>query len=114
MAGPTGSNAFTQRLVGTGIVVNTFLGNLLANGTILYAILRETAGHNVNVSIGTTTGGVDILAPVTVTASTSLVVPVTSFLLNWFSASATQAIFINSASWSSASININLVFQVGP
>lgn len=93
---------------------NATVGTLPINATILFAIARETAGHNVTISFGTTSGASDVATPLTLTASTSSLIPATSFAKNWFSASATQAIFVDSGAWSSASVTFAIYYIVGP
>jgi len=90
------------------------LGTLPANAFPLYALLRETAGHGVTLGIGTSSGASDVATGLVVPASGTLTVPITSFILAWFSATATQALFLSSASWGGASINATLVYQIGP
>ena len=112
---PTGGGGSTA-LSGTAITANGQVGSIAlpANGMITLALFRETAGHAVNVSLGTTLGGSDILAAQAVPADGTLTVDVTAFAKNWFSASATQAIYITSASWGSASVNVSLPYVGGP
>ena len=104
------------QITATAIVANAQLGtvSLPANAVILYALFRETAGHNVSVGLGTTSGGTDVLGAQAVTASKSLNVPAATFSKDWFSAGSAQAIYVTSASWGSASINVFLVYQIGP
>jgi hypothetical protein len=47
-------------------------------------------------------------------ASSVLMVPIGAFLEVWFSVASTQAIYVTSASWNSASVNVALAYQVGP
>lgn len=101
-------------ITSTAVTANATVGTLPANATILYAIARETAGHNVTVSLGTTSGATDVATPLTLTANTSSYLPATSIDKNWFSAGSTQAIFIDSPAWSSASVNISIYYVVGP
>ena len=110
--GPTGPGGTFTQISATALVANAAVGSLPANAVIQFAVLRETAGFNVSVSLGSTLGGSDVLAPVAVPASTALMVPVTSFLEVWFSASSTQIIYATSASWGSASVNVTLAYVV--
>lgn len=94
------------------------LGSLPANRYLLRLLARETAGHSVVVTLGTTSGGSDV-APsdsltLTVPASGTLTVDLSGFLKNWFSATAAQALFLASASWGGASVNAQLDYEVGP
>lgn len=110
----TSSSAGPSAITTTAITSNSSMGTLPANGFILYALLRETAGHNATVSIGTTSGGADVLSAQLVPASGTLTVPITVFTVGWFSAVSTQALFLSSTSWGGASVNITLDYQVGP
>jgi len=106
-------SAVPLRLQGSAIGANAKLGTLPANGTILDAIIRETAGHSVNVSFGTTSGGTDITsAAIAVPASGATMVSILSFGAVWFSASATQDVFVSSTSWGLASVNVILEYRV--
>lgn len=111
----TGACSAAQNLVtATSVTANATVGTLPANATILYAIARETAGHGVTISLGATSGATDVVNSVALTASTSTIIPITSFSNAWFSSGATQSIFIDSASWNSASVNITVYYIVGP
>ena len=104
-------------LTGTGIVANAQIGAtpLPANGVLLNAVVRETAGHAVTISLGTTLGGTDITtAAVDVPASGLVLISLLSLGKIWFSATATQAIYVTSAAWSSASVNVEIAYQAGP
>lgn len=114
---PKASGLSTQ-LTGTaiGVTANATLTTLPANATILYAVAHEKAGNAVTIGLGTTSGATDVVTSVAIPANTSVVIPSSSFSpgKQWFSNSATQAIFIDSASWSSASVNITIYYVVGP
>jgi len=104
----------------TDIVSNAtgLLETIPPNAFLLRLLLRETAGHSVVVTLGTTSGGSNV-APaagitLTVPANGTLTVDLTGFLINWFSATAAQALFLASASWGGASVNAQLDFEVGP
>lgn len=95
------------------------LGSLPPGAYILRLLMRETAGHSVNVTVGTTSGASDVAPTIaagtlTVPANGTLLVDVGSFLKSWFSSTATQAIWLASASWGSASVNAQLDYEVGP
>lgn len=114
--GPTGPPGGLTQIIGVGATANVQVGStpLPANGVIVTVSLRETAGHNVAISLGTTLGASDIMAPQLLSAS-SLLTITTSFLAKaWFSAGSTQAIFITSASWGGASVNTAILYQPGP
>jgi hypothetical protein len=103
-------------LKASAITANAQLSSqsLPINAVVLYAIIRETAGHVVSVALGTTSGGSDVMSAVSVPASGVAMVTALSFAKLWFSASAAQAVYVTSASWGSASVNIELVYQAGP
>jgi hypothetical protein len=112
----TPSGGSITQLNASAIVANGQLGStaLPANNVLLYAILRETAGHAVNIALGTTSGATDVMPTVTVPASGVIEVSTLGFAKVWFSAGSTQSIYVTSASWGSASLNIDLVYQAGP
>ena len=85
-----------------GVTANTRIGTLPAGAVLLGVVLTETAGHTVSVSIGSTSGGTDIMAATSVTASTTSGTNPT-FTKQIFSS--LTAVFLNAASWNSASIN---------
>jgi hypothetical protein len=97
-----------------GATANASIGSLPPNAIITGILLRETAGHNVTVSVGSTSGGSNILASGAVPASGTLSVPMSALAANWFSASSAQTVFIASASWGSAAVNIAVLYQIGP
>jgi hypothetical protein len=101
-------------LSGSGFTANAAIGTLPANAIITSIIFRETAGVGVNVSLGTTSGGTQVLSAQAVAASGTLTLLATAFTENWFSAVATQLLYLNSASWGGASINVQLVYVIGP
>jgi hypothetical protein len=99
----------------TGVTANATFGTLPADGFILWAYCRETAGHQVNVAVGSTSGASDVTGPVPIPANKPTTLTTLSFSpANWFSASAPQTLYLSSASWGGASLNCNLVYQVGP
>lgn len=85
---------------------NGQLGTVPANAMLLGATLRETAGHSVNVSLGTASGGAQILAATTVGASAIVPVPAISMLLQAWTAA--QNVFVASTAWGSANVTVNL------
>lgn len=87
-------------------------GTLPANSFLLRLLLHETAGHAVNISLGTTSGASDVLAAQSLSANGTLIIDIAGFDIRWFSGS--QAIFITSASWGSASVNAQLDYEVAP
>lgn len=101
-------------ITSSAIATDATVGSVPINATIIYAIARETAGHNVTISLGSTSGASDVLTSVALTANTSTMIPITSFTKSWFSSGSTQSLFIDSASWGSASVNISIYYVVGP
>lgn len=112
-ANPSGG-IVTLQLAASAIGANGLVGTLPANAYILYATFRETSGHAVNVGLGTSAGAFDVLAPLAISASATRTAATDDLAANWFSSSATQAIFANSASWGSAVVNVSIAYQVGP
>lgn len=100
-------------LVTRGITGNSALGSLPTNGFIIYLFLRETAGEEVSITIGSTSGGSDVLSTETVLPNGTLYVDVTAFSVNWFSDSSPQELYISSASWNSAALNALLAYGGG-
>jgi hypothetical protein len=79
---------------------NGALDTIPANAIIIAVTLRETAGHNVSVSLGTSPGGAQILGATAVAANS--IVPVSAFLLQAWTAP--QTVYVASAAWGSASV----------
>lgn len=99
----------TQAVGSVSISAATANGSSLtvpANAVIIMALLTETAGHAVAASLGTTTGGADILAAVQVGASSLVPLPALSLLQAAFNTN--QAIFVSSSAWNSASLNLKV------
>lgn len=104
----------SPQLSAASVAANASLGSLPANAFILYALFRETAGHAVNVAIGSTSGASDVMSAVDVPASGTISATTQAFSIVWFSATLPQTLFLSSASWGGASINCALVYQIGP
>ena len=86
-----------------------------ANCVLLYAILAELSGNgSINLSIGTTNGGSDVVGVQTVPSGGLLLVPATSFSLIWFNRRLNQGLWLNSAAWDSRLVSAQLVYQPGP
>jgi hypothetical protein len=99
----------------SGVANNTQIGTLPANGMMLYAVIRETAGFAVSVSLGTTAGGTDITAStISVPAGGAIMVPVGAFAKLWISASASTPIYISSLSWSGSLVNVLIAYGSAP
>lgn len=107
----TGGN---PKLAVVAATANETLGTLPAGAYLMFALFRETTGNEVSVSIGTTTGGSDVMEAVAVPGNGTLSATTNAFSKVWFSAVATQTLYLASASWGGASINCWLVYQLGP
>lgn len=82
-------------------IVNIFLANSTANAV--------TGG----LKFGTTSGAADIVAAQAVGANATTFVADASFLLRYFSTSATQQIFFDAVgAWNSASVQIDIDYYV--
>lgn len=108
------SGSGTPSLTATAATSNASgsLGTLPANAYILSAFFRNTTANAVNIEIGTMSGGSDVMSAEPVPPNGTLTVnPFES--PNWFSPTATQALWISSTAWNSASINCELTYQLG-
>jgi hypothetical protein len=94
---------------------NGLLGVLPPNCTLLHAVVRETTGNAVSISLATTSGGTDIAGstPIAIPAGGQVLLTAMSFDLDWFSATAEQQIFVTSANWNGAKVNITLYYIAG-
>jgi len=110
------SSRGTTSITVSGVAANATLGNLPAGAYILYALIRETAGNYVSLNIGSTSGGSDVLGGAPINPSTANVVLNTqgTFAVSWFSATSAQTLYLSSSSWNGASVNVTLVYIVGP
>ena len=83
---------------------NGTIGIVPAAGAILMISLQETTGNNVDCSLGTSSGGAELLAATTIVGSAApLLIPLFS-LSAPYSWVANQSIFIASASWGLSSV----------
>ncbi len=105
-AASNGSSSGTLGRLTAVITANATMGTVPARAIISAITLEETAGHMVSISIGTTSGGSDIMGATSVSANA--LIPIPSIVLLLMAWKADQPIFINSASWSSASITATL------
>jgi hypothetical protein len=96
----------------TAATANGVLGTLPANAFILFAMIRETAGKAVSIGIGTRSGWSDVFSFQAVAANSGLMVPIGTFSAGWFGPA--QPLFISSPGWGGASVNVSLVYLVGP
>lgn len=85
---------------------NGTLGIIPADAMILAAMFRETAGHTVSVSLGSTVGGAEVLAATSVTANG--IKPINGSVFSLQSWTADQDIFVASAAWNGASITASV------
>lgn len=113
LAGGGGASPLPAIVV-PAVTANAALGTLPANAIIQWVIFRETAGQSVNVGIGTSSGGTQVLTAQSVPANGTLTVATTGLTENWFSATLTQLLFLTSASWGGASINCSVAYVIGP
>lgn len=82
------------------------LGSVPAGALIIGAVFEETAGHAVTVSLGTSSGGTQILGGTAVGASGIVPVNGSGMLLQVFAGS--QPVFVHSPSWGGANLSISL------
>lgn len=98
----SGSSSNPVTKVQTTFTADGQIATIPASAMIIAMTLQETAGHNVTVTLGTTSGGSQLLGSTVVNASSILPIPAAALLLQaWV---ANQNIFIHSAAWSSAQI----------
>lgn len=101
----------------TGVTANTNILTLPANNYLTSIFIRNTTVNAVTVMVGTASGTSDV-APatgtLTVPASGTLMIVTASFAKNWFSNGSTQAIWLNSANWNSANVNVAIYYRVAP
>lgn len=102
----TGSGAI--KLTGT-FTANGKIGTLPAGAMITGVTLKNTTGTSVNITLGTTAGGSDLMRSLAVPGNTLEPVPQGAIITQAFAAN--QDIFIASASWGGASIGVVLWFQ---
>lgn len=110
------SGAGGTQLTGSGITANATAGVLPANAYLLSAFFRNTTANAVNVAIGTTSGGSDVMAATPIPAAgvgtgTLTVNPFQS--PNWFSATLTKTLYLTFSGGSGYSINYQLNYNPG-
>jgi len=109
---PFGPNILFTTGVWTG--TTSFQAGVLPPGTyIQHIIMQETAGNAVTggVKVGTTSGGADVVAALTVSASSLAFVADSALLKRVFSATAQQALFITPATaGNNANVTVTVVF----
>ena len=89
------------------------INHILAKYKVTDIILEETSGNNAgNISIGTTSGGTEVVNSQTVNASEVIHAPLGT---TFFSVSANQILYISSSSWGSgvikATVSIQLIYN---
>ena len=82
------------------------VGSIPAKAMITGVTLLEVNGHSVTVSLGQTAGAADVLGATSVGASGIVPVPASSLSLQAWTAS--QTIFVHSASWGSAAVTVSI------
>jgi hypothetical protein len=93
-------------LSANAITANGTALTLPSNTVILTALFTETANAAVSISVGTTSGGSDVMSTASVPASGTLTARSTSFSLLSFSTS--KQLFVSSTNWNGASVNAKL------
>lgn len=86
---------------------------LPANTFIMHISVRNNTANAITggLKFGTTNGGADIVAALAVGANAFTFVSDTALLKRFFSASATQQIFIDTVTlWNSASVDIEIIY----
>ena len=113
---PLANLLLSYGMTAIGITSNNQIGSspLPANAVILYAVFRETAGHSIDVSLGSTNGGSDVMSALAIPPNGTLTVGVSGLTNNWFSLTEAQDVYIASASWTGASVNVLLIYIAGP
>ena len=106
VVGPPGPAGGASSLTLTGLTANGSSGTLPASAVVTQLLFTETAGNAVSVMLGTTSGSSDIMAAVTVPAGGILPVGNMSLLQQVFASS--QAVFVSSSVWNSASVNLKV------
>jgi|SRR6185312_13913745 len=85
-----------------------------ANAVLRAIYINNTTANAVTggVDIGTTAGGADIIAAQAVAANAKVVINPGALLVQWFSTSAAQQIFVTAhTAWNSASLNVRFVYD---
>jgi hypothetical protein len=99
-------SATSNKLTGTFTANGSIATQLPALANIVAASFVNTTTIAVVVGIGTTSGATDIMDATTIAASDITPIPSSAFLkLAWL---ANQTIFVDSASWGGASVNVSL------
>ena len=104
------SDGVTALATATGVGANTSIVTLPARAVIMTMTVQETAGSPLNVSVGTTAGASDVMPAVAVAANQLLTITQLSFTKLAFAAP--QALFLNSASWGGAQVNVKVWYGV--
>ena len=107
--GAAGSGA-VQSVLAAGVAANASIATLPIGSVILSVSVSETAGHAVTLTIGTTAGAADVMPAVAVAANQLLTITQLSFTKLAFAAP--QALFLNSAAWGGAQVNVKVWYGV--
>ena len=107
--GAAGSGAVQSALT-AGVAANASIATLPTGSMILSVSVSETAGQAVTLTIGTTAGASDVMPAVAVAANQLLTITQLSFTKLAFAAP--QALFLNSAAWGGAQVNVKVWYGV--
>lgn len=92
---------------------NGLIGNLPTNGYILRLLIRNLNNVAVIATLGSSQGGSNVATGLSVPATGTLTVDVTSLSVNWFSASVATPIWLALSLWNGAMLNIRLDYEIG-
>lgn len=113
LSGSTDQVVSLKKLFATGIATANSSMVLPANAYIQRVIVNNNTANAITggIKIGSTAGGVDIMAAMTVGANALVTDIGTGLLKSIFSLSTTQQIFIDAvASWNSASVDVTIIY----
>lgn len=94
-------------MLATDITSNGLLATIPDGCIIDHIVFNETSGASVTVDIGTTAGDDDVLAAEVCPASETHIATLGTI----FSVSSTQQIFISSAAWTTASLDVYILLR---
>lgn len=104
--GPAGPGGAATALQITAATANGSFVTLPAGAAIIAMTLAEGAGHAVNVQLGTTSTGTQIMDAVALSAGQLLAV--TPLSLNQVAFAASTAVYLGSTSWGGASVTMKV------
>lgn len=106
------TNSILQNIRITGVVAATNF--MLPAGAVIRDVIISNSTANAitgGVKIGTTAGGVDVVAALTVGANANAFVTDALILKRFFSPTAAQQLFIDAvAAWNSANVQIDILY----